>query len=254
MLHLFSTSDFRLLLLPVPSRLCVHKLSFLRRRTVSVTTPPLLAAPPEPSRLRARTSSRFCGGVARCPSPPHRRVLLPPSPLGCVRAQALVVAAASHGVRRRPAVACFSSRALSAACAHKLSFLRRHRTVSVATPPSLAAPPEPSRLRALTSSRCCGGVARCPPRRRLLLPPSPLGCVRSQALDVAAASHGPSPTAPPSLAAPPEPSRLRALTSSCFRGDVARCPCWLRACVRFFSSGGIARCVSPPRHRLLPPL
>ena len=63
MLHLFSTSDFRLLLLPVPSRLCVHKLSFLRRRTVSVTTPPLLAAPPEPSRLRARTSSRCCGVV-----------------------------------------------------------------------------------------------------------------------------------------------------------------------------------------------
>ena len=161
MLHLFSTSDFRLLLLPVPSRLCVHKLSFLRRRTVSVTTPPLLAAPPEPSRLRARTSSRCCGGVARCPSPP---------------------------------------------------------------------------------------------RRRLLLLPCPLGCVRSQALVFAAASHGPSPTAPPSLAAPPEPSRLLALTSSCFRGDVARCPCWLRACVRFFSSGGIARCVSPPRHRLLPPL
>jgi hypothetical protein len=166
----------------------------------------------------ACTSSRFCG-AARCQSPPLRCLLLPPSLLGCVRAQALVFAAASHGVRRRPTVACCSPRALSAACAHKLSllrrrrtvsvaappslasppvpsrlraltsklsFLRRHRTVSVATPPSLAAPPELSRLRALTSSRCCGGVARCPPRRHLLLPPSPLGCVRAQALDVAA--------------------------------------------------------------------
>ena len=72
--------------------------------------------------------------------------------------QALVFAAASHGVRSHPAVTCCSPRALSAACAHKLSMLRRRRPVSA--PPSLAAPPEPSRLRALTSSRFCGGVER----------------------------------------------------------------------------------------------
>ena len=81
----------------------------LRRRR-PVSAPPSLASPPVPSRLRALTSSRFCGGIARCPLPPRRHLLLPPSPLGCVRSQALVFAATSPGVRVGCAPACASSR------------------------------------------------------------------------------------------------------------------------------------------------
>ena len=91
-----------------------------------------------------------------CPLFPsrHSHLLLPPSPLGCVRSQALDVAAASPGVR--PAVTCCSSRALSAACAHRLLFSRRRRPVSV-----LAA-----RLRAL--------LLEWRHRPLCLTPPSPL--------------------------------------------------------------------------------
>ena len=119
----------------------------------------LSLAPPRPRLGRFLCAPASVACVARCPSPPRRHLLLPPSPLGCVHSQALDVAAASPGVR--PAVACCSPRALSAACAHKLSFLRRRRT-----------------------------VRRRQPRRHLLLLPSPLGCVRSQALVFAATSPG----------------------------------------------------------------
>jgi hypothetical protein len=256
--------------------------AFLSRRRAPASVA-FFAPPPRSLSLRPRLGRFLCApasvAFSRAPAPPPRSLSLrprrgrflcapaavaffapPPRSLSSFfsrrRAPASVAffappprSLASHGVRRHPAVTCCSPRALSAACTHKLSMLRRRRPVSAR--PSLAAPPEPSRLRALTSSRCCGGVARCPPRRRLLLPPSPLGCVRSQALDVAAASHGvrrhPAVTccspralsaacahklsmlrrrrpvsARPSLAAPPEPSRLRALTSSRFCGGVER--------------------------------
>jgi hypothetical protein len=232
----------RLLLPSLPYRLRAPKLSFLRRRRpLSVAAPPSLAAPPgalsaacasalffaaaSPVVCRrpavaccslrchlgcVRTCSRSCGGVARCLSPPRRRLLLLPEPC-----------------RLR---------------AHKLSFLRRRRPLSVAAPPSLAAPPRallaacaqalvlaaasPVVCRrpavACCSSPCpfgcvrisslfCGGVARClsPPRRRLLLTPVPCR-LRAHMPSFLRRRRPLSDAAPPSLAAPP-----RALSAAC---------------------------------------